>query len=577
MVNIGLHELPMRLRSLQDRLLAVADETATPEAIAVVARLVVPDRTKPHLVFTGQFSSGKSTLIKALTDGQATVQIAVDVATDTVTEFDWDGVVQLVDTPGVKAGFDSHDAMAEEAIAAADLVLFCVTVQLFDEAAAGHLLHVADGLGKRDQLMVVITKAGTMAAEEGIRREAVAAILGSELPPILQCDADDYLYGLEAADAEQGQEFQRLSGVPQLKSAINAFSEERGELAALRLPFQVVKALAMELQGLITDDPTEQAALKVLARQKEALARRRQRIYSQLDESRERFLNSSAQAAEAFAAMVESVDEEPEATRQQSIEDAYGRLLDKLQAGVDRLAQDVQDVLLTQFEDLAVEAAEIESGPYAQLIELRRPESTPTTRMRDADPIFVPPVRDSASGMPPWLDDMQEQIKGFNAFWAAGGGLRDSSGTMGHKIILDGGHFFGHKFKPWQAVRWADGVGKVARGAAVALPILIAGTQIFVEERARIQIERKRQARHRSITSEVTFKADRFASEHLKEIRDAVDSQFDESSGRIDELYRNIRAASAQRSRHQTELELIVRECDLVILGTDQRQIEGSP
>ena len=78
-------------------------------------RLTVDPNSTPLLVFTGQYSSGKSTLIRALTNEAASVVIGSGVTTDAVEKFDWDGDVRLVDTPGVHAGRPHHDELAEQA------------------------------------------------------------------------------------------------------------------------------------------------------------------------------------------------------------------------------------------------------------------------------------------------------------------------------------------------------------------------------------------------------------------------------------------------------------------------------
>jgi uncharacterized membrane-anchored protein YhcB (DUF1043 family) len=47
---------------------------------------------------------------------------------------------------------------------------------------------------------------------------------------------------------------------------------------------------------------------------------------------------------------------------------------------------------------------------------------------------------------------------------AAANGLKAFTGSNIHQMVLDIGHFFGHSFKPWEAVKWVRGInvaGKV--------------------------------------------------------------------------------------------------------------------
>ena len=122
---------------------------------------------------TGQYSAGKSTILQALT-GDTSIVTGADVTTTEVAEYRW-GDVLLVDTPGVQAGLPAHDERAEQALRAADLVLFVVTVDLFDELGARHLRHVAVELGKARDMIVVVNKSGTLSADpDGPRRRRAA-------------------------------------------------------------------------------------------------------------------------------------------------------------------------------------------------------------------------------------------------------------------------------------------------------------------------------------------------------------------------------------------------------------------
>src|SRR4051794_19503152 len=161
MTPILLHELATQAPPLLERLRAVLSARPDRESDELLARAVFDERSTPRMVVTGQFSSGKSSLVRALTDGAADVVIDSDIATDEVTEYTWDGAVTLIDTPGVQAGVREHDRLAEEAISTADFVLFVITVDLLDDASRRFLRHLALDLGKVDQLLVIITHAAT--------------------------------------------------------------------------------------------------------------------------------------------------------------------------------------------------------------------------------------------------------------------------------------------------------------------------------------------------------------------------------------------------------------------------------
>src|SRR5437867_6285462 len=103
---------------------------------------VLSDDGSVVLVFAGQYSAGKSTIIKALT-GREDIAIGAGITTEKAHTYDWDGV-RVVDTPGVHTKLrPDHDEITYRAIADADLLVFVVTNELFDSHLAQHFRKLA--------------------------------------------------------------------------------------------------------------------------------------------------------------------------------------------------------------------------------------------------------------------------------------------------------------------------------------------------------------------------------------------------------------------------------------------------
>ena len=60
------------------------------------------------------------------------------------------------------------------------------------------------------------------------------------------------------------------------------------------------------------------------------------------------------------------------------------------------------------------------------------------------------------------------------------GGISNASGSQLHNIVLNVGHFFGKNFRPWEAVRWASNIAKVAK---FGIPVVTAGIDIWMQLR----------------------------------------------------------------------------------------------
>ena len=61
-----------------------------------------------------------------------------------------------------------------------------------------------------------------------------------------------------------------------------------------------------------------------------------------------------------------------------------------------------------------------------------------------------------ATKIPGWLFEAQDWVGKFQQFWGAGGGMSQSAGSTGHRVVLEVGHLFGAKFQPWGAVRVSE-------------------------------------------------------------------------------------------------------------------------
>lgn len=158
------------------------------------------------MVFVGQYSAGKSTLIKALT-GNKSIAIDSDIATDTVRNYPWGNQVLLVDTPGLNTNENEmHDELTIKAIGEADLIVYCITSDLFHEVTRNDFLNLASKY--RSKLFLVINK---MNKESGDYEELVynyTESINKTFAPEYSLtefhhffvDAADYLTGLDKND-----------------------------------------------------------------------------------------------------------------------------------------------------------------------------------------------------------------------------------------------------------------------------------------------------------------------------------------------------------------------------------------
>lgn len=563
MTKVLIHELPGQSRLLLARLQAVLREAPGPAATALLARATIDQTDKPRMVLTGQYSSGKSSLIKALTDGAVQPLIDADIATGEVTEYEWDGAVVLVDTPGVQSGLRSHDELAMDAIGNADFILFVVTVNLFDDASRDFLRRLANGLQMHGQMIVVITQTSKRSAAEGVRQQAVQEALGTATfnLPIVEVDSVDYLRSLEGGSRSEA--FRQRSRMDDLRAMINQLSAERGNLARLRQPLHLIRQLCDEAQELFMPDDTTSAALALLAAQTRAISQRRFMLDQSFARVETDFKRDCLVDVLGFVDTASTLPDE-QAQARAILEDAEARLVESLERHATEFAERINKLAGSEFDTLSEELLEI--GASNRLDRLLRPSGAVSLDAPDrVHPVASASAAQEAAPIAVDWRKIGDLIKRGQGWWGAGDGLRDASGSLGHKLVKDVGHTFGYKFKPWQALKIADKVGKAAKVGGFVISAGTAGYEVWKNERearaAQIQSERQ----HSALVTEIMGHADKIASDARRELAAIIDPSLDQLQAEIRVTQDEILNAEATRGSASDELREIADEADRLL------------
>jgi len=118
---------------------------------------LISDNDKVKFVVCGDWSTGKSTLISALT-GRRDIAIGKDITTDSVTEYSYEDYY-IVDTPGFSI-IEEHNEKAMEALLNSDAVLYCIIAhQGFSDI--NDFKKLVDYLSNKTPIMVILTQFGS--------------------------------------------------------------------------------------------------------------------------------------------------------------------------------------------------------------------------------------------------------------------------------------------------------------------------------------------------------------------------------------------------------------------------------
>ena len=167
--------------------------------------------------------------------------------------------------------------------------------------------------------------------------------------------------------------------------------------------------------------------------------------------------------------------------------------------------------------------------------------------------------------VPAWGPKATEHLKDFQKVWGAGDGVKNSAGTAGHNIVYKAGRLLGKKFEPWQAVRWANNLGKIAKVGGVVLPVALEAYAVVKEERQEVWAAKEKMRRRNGLVGRILAQCDDISWTALVQVRGGLDTEFGEALRAIDEVNRSVREARAFRTDLEREISAIQGEAQSML------------
>ena len=195
------------------------------------------------LVFIGQYTAGKSTIISALS-GDNSIKIDSDVSTEYTADYSWGNVI-LTDTPGLYTENKEHDARTIEMIKQSDLLIYCITSDLFNQYTLKDFEKWAFEYGYAGKMFLVINKMSKEAGNYEDLCDSYLTTLNKALYPHSVnefahafIDAKDYRDGCKDQDRELI-EYSHFEGFIEI---LNDFIKAKGEIGKFDTPIMILKA-----------------------------------------------------------------------------------------------------------------------------------------------------------------------------------------------------------------------------------------------------------------------------------------------------------------------------------------------
>lgn len=480
------------------------------------------------IAFVGEYSAGKSSLISALT-GRRDLAISADIATDQCREYEWNGV-RLIDTPGLWTERKDHDARTYDAIAKADLLVYCLTYSLFDTTTLANFKELAFERNYQTKMLLLVNK---MSAEAGNVEDRIghytASLQESLSPidlaqfPVAFCDARDQLDGEDEGD----EELKALSRFDILTDLLNKFIESKGATARLDTPLRIVLSSLDDVTEACTrddgrDDQQSHLLKKltgVVARQRRALSIKVGGEISDLTYSIQKIGNGFAKdigVNPELQSELERSQHKIEALCQQSSD----RLQKEIEAAVESLREEVgkefDSPLMTDFIDSANTRVDAKTPHTTELSSSLKKNVAMFKRI--ADTLGVSAGKSMVS-----------------AAQASKSGLATG--------IKEVGKFVGFKFKPWQAANLAKNMTNALPYIGVVLSLLTIASDVATEVE-----EASNEAKLKEAKRDLLNHFNNIAESVELEIRKSVTDTMSEIYGQV-ETY-----LSELKTSHENEL-----------------------
>jgi GTP-binding protein EngB required for normal cell division len=530
------------------------------------------EKMKLEIAFIGQYSAGKSTIISALTNNNA-IKIGQDVTTERPQAYQW-GKVLLVDTPGILAGNDEHDALSLKYMDRADLLVYVITVSGFDHVIGKNFRKLVFEQNRVARMILVMNKISMEpASNKNNWIESIKPVIEPLSPKELSftcIDAQDYIDGCDEIDTPDGQELIKLSNFNEFQEQLDSFIKEKGFIGRIITPLNMVQTYSNQIINQLTADTDEVAELQELLRQKQFLViESRKRLERKvLGEVHKLTSTITKKGHEMVSLITPSIKQDVLASKSDEITleidklcfDTSIRIEDLIEEEITELLNEINELMETQLAQDLKQTLDITFDFQINIKDKRLNEKTKK----------APEILQRIGSL---LNTAGKSFKEWtlNSQKVGAAGLKAVSGSDAHKAILDIGHFFGKKFKPYEAQKLALKLGKLGENAAKFGKVL-GGAQVVVAPLMAVYEERQEAKYTESLQNARLETRDNFNTwskmindNYVSQLEDILKKLHDKELENITKTSQSLRNKELKDGEIVEGLDTIIKECNALI------------
>lgn len=513
-----------------------SDEDIKAKAVQVPSKLIDNDKLI-NVVFVGQYSAGKSTILSKLTGKE--LKTGGGITTEEVSSFEYNGLY-VTDTPGIHTqNRQDHDEITYNAIAKADLLVFVVTNEPIGEFMGEHLRHLLMDMGKAKETMIVVNK--MMDSVGGNTPEQQSIYIEKNLNPIIApyTAKDLYtsfvdMYAYDEYLSSGDDDFLSDSGFESFKDNLNKFISDRNLIGRSSTSlYEVERLLENVLASIKTGDNCVDGCIHQLNARRRELEGTRQRILEKTRAIVSKDTNQIELWGDEIAGKLKSSD------KQEEVNSILSERYESVSKVSDDLVPKIEDMLTNEVKELDKKLDGIQNTQFARDLHeaIRR-----KIQDLDLDAKTYDGLEKSsryAGELGGWLS---KQATGANAANKSIMQLAGYSGSNAHQVVLNVGHFFGHKFVPWEAVKWARGIGVAGKflgvfGAGLGIILQISSDRQNTKAEKNLAIARGEiRSCFKDVSNAIEMKYDEVAEMWVKENLDPSIKEIDQELSNIERI-----------------------------------------
>ncbi len=458
-------EYAERTKKLYDSLMGVYANYSREEAESLgetYANIRSEDKIK--MAFIGQYSAGKSTIISALTGNNA-IKIDADIATSKVSNYEWSSIL-LSDTPGLYTGKTEHDEMTNAAIAESDLLVYCITSDLFNECTRNDFKRLAYEKEYQSKMFLVINKMSNenLPYDTLVENytETINKTLGDEHSirdfRHFFFDAADYKDGKSDNDSDLIAE----SHFEEFIQELNRFIQNKGEIGKMCTPLDLMKDSIESVLSTMETSETLKAQRELynqIANEIRIIERKFKR------DCRAEIKNSANKFIQMGNELARKIGVEDPKFGELEFEEFSEKINTKLLEHIDELYNNY----MNEAADKLSQILESETAKYY----FRHASQSLGGNVGNVKEVNLNGVRNGVDV----LNNVTAQIAGrvLDAAKISSGtksiSLLKLSGSDLHKAVKSVGKALGYKFKPFGALKLTKNIAKVATWIGPAMVV----------------------------------------------------------------------------------------------------------